>query len=287
MDPKTLTGASRRPVLDRHLSGRAPGLALLRNRLRTRTGPRLPIAIDNIADLSIDAAVQQPGGGVVDVFSRSRSRSDPRDTGIAQRLLLRPLDRHDGQFILDGAVLFTADLRSLRLGVRRRRQALFLDRGNSPTVLAHPCSHRRTGHPSLGLRHAGQTHPRPALFHRAVRVSDHVFSVSFLPTRALGPAGIVRQFHAVLKRHGNAVGAISAEQLVGRDPRRHVVQARHRTGLLFRPAGELRDVFAVGGQLVFQRSLSRRLVEGSGISPGAAQVGLARPAARSIDPAFS
>ena len=131
MDPKTLTGASRRPVLDRHLSGRAPGLALLRNRLRTRTGPRLPIAIDNIADLSIDAAVQQPGGGVVDVFSRSRSRSNPRDTGIAQRLLLRPLDRHDGQFILDGAVLFTADLRSLRLGVRRRRQALFLDRGNS------------------------------------------------------------------------------------------------------------------------------------------------------------
>ncbi len=64
-----------------------------------------------------------------------------------------------------------------------------------------------------------------------------------------------------------------------------IVQARHRPGFLLRPVGELRDVFTGGGQLVFQRGLSRRLVESPGIAPGPAQTRLARPPARSDNPA--
>ena len=114
------------------------------------------------------------------------------------------------------------------------------------------------------------------------------FLFRFSQPERLRAAGILRQFHAVpdapwkRRRRHILPSSWSAEIFAGT-----LVQARHRPGFLLRPAGELRDVFAGGGQLGFRRGLSRRLVQSPGIAPGPAQTRLARPPARSDNPAVS
>ncbi len=84
-----------RRFLARHVPGDPPGAALFRDRVRSRSGARLPAVVDHPADLLIHAAVQQPGRRTLDLFSRARPGAAACHSACAQLFVLRAADQYD------------------------------------------------------------------------------------------------------------------------------------------------------------------------------------------------
>src|SRR6476661_9567862 len=242
-------------LLAGHLLGHSSRASVFRNRLRARPCLGLSAAADHSVDLSVYALVQQSGGVPLDVFPRTRSGAASWNADPAREFFLRPFDTNDGQFVVDGPVLQCAHLRGLRLGFRRQLGSLCLDYPDDAALSRDSRSHRHSYHSFPGLFPARKKNSRRAFLYRLDRFCRGLFSLSLLPTRTAGRTGILRQFHAVFKRHGDAVFAISAEQLVGRNPRGEFVQPRNGPGFFLRSSSELCALFSGSSFMDFRRSL--------------------------------